>query len=127
MIGDAELEELIQLKVDNARLQRELSEALRQLNKSTGMIWDKVIAQRALPWIARETCDDCKGRGEQSLDAWSRAAGVEPQQCTTCNGSGEVYRVDDTKLHRPDQPPCFGCPNVSCNDYELCAKKKNPQ
>jgi len=39
------------LRSENARLQRELDEALRQLRKSTGGNWADTIAVRALPWI----------------------------------------------------------------------------
>lgn len=26
-------------------------------------------------------------------------------------------------LHHPDDPPCAGCPRMTCGDYELCRKK----
>jgi hypothetical protein len=114
--------DVLDLARDNARLQRELDEALRMLSKKTGMRnWDRVIAQRALPWWSRKTCETCKGRGEIPVDKWSAADGIEPSRCDTCKGEGEVW---EAKLHDPNGPPCDGCPNPTCSDYELCARKR---
>lgn len=115
------------LRAENARLQRELDEALRQLRKSTGANWAETIAARALPWIVHTKCETCKGLGEISVDRWASAEGVEPRRCDACKGLGEVYDTDATKMHHPDQPPCAGCPNPTCNDFDLCSRKKNPQ
>ena len=120
MIGGEELKEFMALKVENARLQRELNEALRQLRKSTGCNWEEVIKTRALPWIKRKTCESCKGLGETSVDKWSAADGIEPFRCAVCKGNGEVYYGEP---HDPNGPPCRGCPDVTCSDYELCARK----
>jgi hypothetical protein len=106
------------------RVTRERDEALRMLNKKTNMRWDNVIAQRALPWWSHKTCETCMpvvhfSRGTQR----SAADGIEPSRCETCKGEGEVW---EAKLHDPNGPPCSGCPNSNCSDYELCARKKNP-
>jgi len=116
--------DVLDLARENARLQRELNEALRMLGKKTGMRnWDNVIAQRALPWWSRKMCDACGGLGEIRVDKWSAAEGIEPSRCETCKGEGEIW---EAKLHDPNGPPCDGCPNSNCSDYELCARKRLP-
>jgi DnaJ-class molecular chaperone len=121
VIGGEELREQIALKVENGKLKRELDEALRQLRKSTGCDWTKVIETRALPWIKRKTCETCKGLGEIPVDKWSAFCGHLPSRCEACKGEGEVYYGEP---HDPNGPPCAGCPDVACSDYELCAKKR---
>ena len=106
---------------ENARLQRELNEALRTLNKKTGMRWDNVIAQRALPWWSRKTCEACKGLGEISIRIGLASYSHEYQRCEACKGEGEIW---EAKLHDPNGLPCDGCPNSNCSDYELCSRKK---
>ncbi len=106
-------------------LRKQLAEALRQLRRSTGRDWTTVIESRAKSWIKREVCATCSGLGNHVTTLMSQV--VHDVECTACHGEGEIYSVDDSKLHHPDQPPCNGCPNITCNDYELCSKKRDPK
>lgn len=121
MISGNELSEFLALQRDNKRLERELNEALRALRKTTGCNWEATIKTRALPWVKRKTCEDCNGLGEHPVDKWAASMDVEPTRCATCKGEGEIYVVEP---HDPDGPPCAGCPNSDCSDYELCCKKR---
>ncbi len=41
-------------------------------------------------------------------------------ECHEC----KLAQAAGTELHKPDDPPCIGCPrNTKCSDYELCCKK----
>ena len=70
------------------RLKAELAEALRVLNRRTGMQWGPTIYSRVMSGMRSDRCDECAGDG--LVHRTGPISGDWTERCETCAGSGEI-------------------------------------
>ncbi len=73
---------------DVERLQALFDEAIRVLNRRTGLRWHDAIVSRVEAGVRSERCGECGGHG--TVNRFGPLSGDWTERCDVCDGSGEV-------------------------------------